>query len=91
MSWSKEARLTNIVRRPSAQKKRDGRTTVASQRCDLLQSNGVILLDHGEGVEGKPTSERQGELIKRRQVEQEMRRHDGVTEQVVVRVVLIVV
>ena len=33
MSWWKEARLTNIVRQPSA-KKGEGRTTVASQRRD---------------------------------------------------------
>ena len=54
----------------------------------------IVLLDHGEDVEGKPAGERKGKHIKRRQVGQEMRRHDDVSEQkqrVVVRVVLVVV
>ena len=54
----------------------------------------VILLDYGEDVEGKPASERQGKLLKRRQMGQEMRRHDGVAAQkqrVIVHVVLVVV
>ena len=53
-----------------------------------------VLLDYGEDVEGKPAGEREGELIKRRQVGQEMRRHDGVAEQkqrVIVRVVLVII
>ena len=54
----------------------------------------VVLLDYGEDVEGNLAGERQGKLIKRRQVGQEMRRHDRVAEQkqrVIVRVVLVIV
>ena len=40
----------------------------------------VALVDNGEDVESKPAGEREGELVKRRQVGQEMRRHDGVAE-----------
>ena len=53
----------------------------------------VVLLDYGEDFEGEPAGERKGELIKRGQAGQEMRRHEGVAKQkqrVVVRVVLVV-
>ena len=39
----------------------------------------VVLLDYGEDVKGEPAGERKGELIKRRQAGQEMRRHDDVS------------
>ena len=54
---------------------------------------GVVLLDYGEDVEGEPASEREGELVKRRQRGQKHWRHGGVTKQerVIVNVVLVIV
>ena len=64
------------------------------ERDVVVGGLGVILLDYGENVEGKPASEREGELVKRRQRGQKHRRHDRVAKQeqrVIVRVVLVIV
>ena len=64
------------------------------EQCVVVRGLRVVLLDYGEDVEGNLAGERQGKLIKRPQVGQEMRRHERVAEQkqrVIVRVVLVIV
>ena len=59
-----------------------------------LKSDKVVLLDHGECVQGEPAREREGQLVSCRQAGQQHWRDKGVTDQEhggTVSVVLVVV
>ena len=51
------------------------------ERCVLLKSVRVVLLENGECVQGEPAREREGQLVECRQARQQHWRHKGATEQ----------
>ena len=64
------------------------------KRSVLLKSVRVVLLDYGENVQREKASEREGQLVERRQAGQQQWRHKGVTkrkQRIVVGVVLVVI